>query len=71
MRVARAILLNSKHSFQQSFALAQTHAQHFHRQFYPLDRRRDAEDLRALTPSFHGHINPYGQFALDRAPFIP
>jgi len=24
-----------------------------------------AEDLRALTPLFHGHINPYGQFALD------
>jgi hypothetical protein len=20
---------------------------------------------RALTPLFHGHINPYGQFALD------
>jgi TnpA family transposase len=26
-----------------------------------------AEDLRALTPLFHGHINPYGQFALDLA----
>jgi hypothetical protein len=25
------------------------------------------EDLRALTPLFHGHINPYGQFALDLA----
>ncbi len=24
-----------------------------------------AEDLRGLTPLFHGHINPYGQFALD------
>jgi hypothetical protein len=23
------------------------------------------QDLRALTPLFHGHINPYGQFALD------
>jgi hypothetical protein len=21
--------------------------------------------LRALTPLFHGHINPYGQFSLD------
>jgi len=27
--------------------------------------RLTAEDLRALTPLFHGHINPYGQFALD------
>lgn len=27
--------------------------------------RFSAEDLRALTPLFHGHINPYGQFALD------
>ena len=27
--------------------------------------RLSAEDLRALTPLFHGHINPYGQFALD------
>jgi TnpA family transposase len=26
-----------------------------------------AEDLRALTPLFHGHINPYGQFTLDLA----
>ena len=25
------------------------------------------EDRRALTPLFHGHINPYGQFALDLA----
>ncbi|CEF48966.1 unnamed protein product [uncultured bacterium] len=25
--------------------------------------RLSAEDLRALTPLFHGHINPYGQFA--------
>ena len=24
-----------------------------------------AEDFRALTPLFHGHINPYGQFTLD------
>ena len=24
-----------------------------------------AEDRRALTPLFHGHINPYGQFTLD------
>jgi TnpA family transposase len=24
-----------------------------------------AADHRALTPLFHGHINPYGQFALD------
>jgi hypothetical protein len=29
--------------------------------------RLTAEDLRALTPLFHGHINPYGQFALDLA----
>jgi TnpA family transposase len=27
--------------------------------------RLSAEDLRALTPLFHGHINPYGQFTLD------
>ena len=27
--------------------------------------RLSAENLRALTPLFHGHINPYGQFALD------
>jgi TnpA family transposase len=27
--------------------------------------RLSVEDLRALTPLFHGHINPYGQFALD------
>jgi len=24
-----------------------------------------SEDKRALTPSFHGHINPYGLFLLD------
>ena len=24
-----------------------------------------ADDRRALTPLFHSHINPYGQFALD------
>lgn len=29
--------------------------------------RLTAEDLRALTPLFHGHINPNGQFALDLA----
>ena len=29
--------------------------------------RLTAEDRRALTPLFHGHINPYGQFALDLA----
>jgi TnpA family transposase len=29
--------------------------------------RLTADDLRALTPLFHGHINPYGQFALDLA----
>jgi TnpA family transposase len=29
--------------------------------------RLSDEDLRALTPLFHGHINPYGQFALDLA----
>ena len=29
--------------------------------------RLTTEDLRALTPLFHGHINPYGQFALDLA----
>jgi len=23
------------------------------------------EDLRALTPLFYGHINPYGLFELD------
>jgi hypothetical protein len=27
---------------------------------------RNADD-RALTPLFHGHINPYGQFAIDFA----
>jgi TnpA family transposase len=27
--------------------------------------RLSAEDLRALTLLFHGHINPYKQFALD------
>jgi TnpA family transposase len=27
--------------------------------------RLSAEDRRALTPLFHGHINPYGQFTLD------
>ena len=26
-----------------------------------------AEDRRALTPLFHGHINPYGQITLDLA----
>ena len=29
--------------------------------------RLTADDLRALTPLFHGHINPYRQFALDLA----
>jgi hypothetical protein len=29
--------------------------------------RLSVEDLRALTPLFHGHINPYGQFSLDLA----
>lgn len=29
--------------------------------------RLSTEDRRALTPLFHGHINPYGQFALDLA----
>ncbi|MBV8383257.1 MAG: transposase [Planctomycetaceae bacterium] len=29
--------------------------------------RLSAEDFRALTPLFHGHINPYGQFTLDLA----
>jgi TnpA family transposase len=29
--------------------------------------RLTTEDLRALTPLFHGHINPYAQFALDLA----
>jgi Tn3 transposase DDE domain len=29
--------------------------------------RLTTEDFRALTPLFHGHINPYGQFALDLA----
>ena len=29
--------------------------------------RLTTEDPRALTPLFHGHINPYGQFALDLA----
>ena len=24
-----------------------------------------ADDRRGLTPLFHGHINPYGQFDLD------
>jgi len=27
--------------------------------------RLSVEELRALTPLFHGHINPYGQFSLD------
>ena len=29
--------------------------------------RLNADDRRALTPLFHGHINPYGQFAIDLA----
>ena len=29
--------------------------------------RLGAEDRRALTPLFHGHINPYGQFTIDLA----
>jgi hypothetical protein len=29
--------------------------------------RLTTEDFRALTPLFHGHINPYGQFELDLA----
>ena len=33
----------------------------------PLWERLTADDLRALTPLFHGHINPYGQFALALA----
>jgi hypothetical protein len=34
--------------------------------------RLSIEDLRVLTPLFHGHINPYGQFAFDfGAFFIP
>jgi hypothetical protein len=32
--------------------------------------RLSAEDLRILTPLFHGHINPYGQFALDLDPSV-
>ena len=30
------------------------------------------EDMRALTPLFHGHVNPYGIFELDfeRASFL-
>ena len=24
-----------------------------------------AADRRALTPLFHGHVNPYGQFTID------
>jgi hypothetical protein len=27
--------------------------------------RLNVEDFRALTALFHGHINPYEQFALD------
>jgi len=29
--------------------------------------RLSEEDRRAMTPLFHGHVNPYGQFALDLA----
>ena len=29
--------------------------------------RMNGADRRGLTPLFHGHINPYGQFALDLA----
>ena len=29
--------------------------------------RLSAEDRRGLTPLFHRHINPYGQFTLDLA----
>ncbi len=29
--------------------------------------RLNAADRRALTPLFHGHINPYGQFTIDLA----
>ena len=28
--------------------------------------RLNAEDLRALTPLFYGHVTPYGIFDLDR-----
>jgi Tn3 transposase DDE domain len=27
--------------------------------------RLNAEDLRALTPLFYGHVTPYGTFDLD------
>ena len=30
-------------------------------------QRLTAEDRRGMTPLFHGHINPYGQFPLDLA----
>jgi hypothetical protein len=35
-----------------------------------LGERLSAEDLRALTPLFHGHINPYGQFTLETRPSL-
>ena len=27
--------------------------------------RMGQDDLRALTPLIHGHVNPYGSFKLD------
>jgi len=29
------------------------------------------EDWRGLTPLFHQHVNPYGQFTLDLTQRIP
>ena len=29
------------------------------------DSRLQTDDLRALTPLFYGHVNPYGDFKLD------
>ena len=29
------------------------------------EKRLTAEDLRALTPLFYNHVNPYGTFHLD------
>jgi hypothetical protein len=33
--------------------------------------RMGAEDLRALTPLIHAHVNPYGRFELDMEARLP
>ena len=33
--------------------------------------RLTQEDLRALSPLMHNHVNPYGSFELDMAKRLP